>query len=100
MRVRARALGPGIVTGMNADDDQRAADLERVLDEGALPRAAKMLGKWSSAHAQVALKEVQARSDAHRRNAAGADTGGASPDLSQFVLRDEELSSLRETLVA
>jgi hypothetical protein len=84
---------------MNADDDQRADDLERVLDEGALPRAAKMLGKWSSAHAQVAVKEVQARSDAHRRNAASGSESAASPDLSQFALRDQELSSLRETLV-
>jgi hypothetical protein len=84
---------------MNADDDQRADDLERVLDEGALPRAAKMLGKWSIAHAQVALEEVQARSDAHRRNAGGGD-GAPALDLSQFVLRDQELSSLRATLVA
>jgi hypothetical protein len=96
-----RAPRPGIVGRMNADDDQRADDLERVLDEGALPRAAKMLGKWSSAHAQVAIEEAQARSDAHRRSAAGGGEDGApAPDLSQFVLRDEELSSLRQTLVA
>jgi hypothetical protein len=95
-----RALNPGIVESMNADDDQRADDLERVLDEGALPRAAKMLGKWSSAHAQIALKEVQARSDAHRRNATGSGDGAPALDLSQFALRDKELSSLRETLVA
>jgi hypothetical protein len=86
---------------MNSDDDQRADDLERVLDEGALPRAAKMLGKWSSAHAQVALKEVQARSDAHRVSArSGSEGDAAALDLSQFTLRDEELSSLRETLPA
>jgi hypothetical protein len=84
---------------MNSDDDQRADDLERVLDEGALTRAAKMLGKWSNAHAQVALKEVQARSDAHRKNAAVSSDGAPALDLSQFVLRDQELSSLRATLV-
>jgi hypothetical protein len=86
---------------VNADDDQRADDLERVLDEGALPRAAKMLGKWSSAHAQVALEEVQARSDAHRQSArSGSEGDAAALDLSKFTLRDEELSSLRETLAA
>jgi hypothetical protein len=84
---------------VNADDDQRADDLERVLDEGALPRAAKMAGKWSTAHAQIAVAEVQARSDAHRRDAiaSGAD-GGTAVDLAPFALRDEELASLREML--
>jgi hypothetical protein len=85
---------------MNADDDQRADDLERVLDEGALARATKMAGKWSKAHAQTAVAEVQARNDGHRRNAvagAGAD-GAAAIDVSAFARRDDELSSLRQML--
>ncbi len=85
---------------MNADDDQRADDLERVLDEGALARATKMAGKWSKARAETAVAEVQARNDGHRRNAlagAGAD-GAAAIDLSAFTRRDEELTSLRQTL--
>jgi hypothetical protein len=85
---------------MNADDDQRADDLERVLDEGALARAAKMAGKWSKPHAQTAVAEVQARNDGHRRNAvAGADQDGAGAiDVSAFARRDDELSSLRQML--
>ena len=81
---------------MNADDDQRADDLERVLDEGLLPRAAKMAGKWSTAHAQIAVAEVQARSDAHRSDAVASGV----EDLSRFALRDEELASLREMLAS
>ena len=81
---------------MNADDDQRSDDLERVLDEGLLPRAAKMAGKWSTAHAQVAVTEVQARSDAHRKDALAS----GAEDLSRFELRDEELASLREMLAS
>ena len=87
---------------MNADDDQRADDLERVLDEGTLARATKMAGKWSKARAETAVAEVQARNDGHRRNAlagAGADADGATAiDLSAFTRRDEELTSLRQTL--
>jgi hypothetical protein len=82
---------------VNADDDQRADDLERVLDEGALGRAAKMASRWSTSHAQIAVAEVQARNDAHRADAIASD---ASADLSSFTRRDEELSSLRDTLVA
>jgi hypothetical protein len=84
---------------VNADDDQRADDLERVLDEGLLPRAAKMAGKWSTAHAQIAVGEVQARSDAHRRDVLAAAENG-SADLARFDRRDEELASLREMLDA
>ncbi|HEY4917151.1 MAG TPA: hypothetical protein VIH92_09585 [Solirubrobacteraceae bacterium] len=85
---------------MNADDDQRADDLERVLDEGALARATKMAGKWSKARAETAVAEVQARNDSHRRNAlaaAGAD-GAAAIDVSAFARRDDELTSLRQML--
>jgi hypothetical protein len=84
---------------MNADDDQRADDLERVLDEGALARATKMAGKWSKARAETAVAEVQARNDGHRKNAlaAGAD-GAAAIDLSAFTRRDDELTSLRQML--
>jgi hypothetical protein len=87
---------------VNADDDQRADDLERVLDEGALARAAKMIGKWSTAHAQIAVNEVRARSGAHRRDAIESATGAdaTSVDLSSFELRDEELSSLQQMLDA
>jgi hypothetical protein len=86
---------------MNADDDQRADDLERVLDEGALKRAAKMAGKWSEAHAQIALGEVQARNDAHRSGLIkdGRDDATAI-DLSSFARRDDELTSLRRMLAA
>jgi hypothetical protein len=80
---------------VNADDDQRADDLERVLDEGALPRATKMLGKWSTAHAGIAVSEVQARNDAHRKAAADS-----SADASSFTRRDEELTQLRAALEA
>jgi hypothetical protein len=83
---------------MNADDDQRADDLERVLDEGALARATKMAGKWSKAHAQTAVAEVQARNDGHRRNAV-ADAGqDGAVDVSAFARRDDELTSLRQML--
>jgi hypothetical protein len=85
---------------MNADDDQRADDLERVLDEGALARATKMAGKWSKARAETAVAEVQARNDGHRRNAlAGAGAGSADAvDVSAFARRDDELTSLRQML--
>jgi hypothetical protein len=85
---------------MNADDDQRADDLERVLDEGALARATKMAAKWSKARAQTAVAEVQARNDGHRNNAlaaAGKD-GAAAIDVSAFARRDDELTSLRQML--
>jgi hypothetical protein len=86
---------------VNADDDQRADDLERVLDEGALARAAKMVGKWSTAHARIAVSEVQARNDAHRKAAAGSSsTGETERDLSSFTRRDEELTQLRAALEA
>jgi hypothetical protein len=85
---------------VNEDDHQRADDLERVLDEGDLARATKMAKKWSTTNAQVALAEVQRRSDAHRRDAtAGASAGdGPSVDLAAFSRREEELASLRAAL--
>lgn len=84
---------------MNADDDQRADDLERVLDEGALARATKMAGKWSKARAETAVAEVQARNDRHRRNAlAGAGDDATAIDVSAFTRRDDELTSLRQML--
>jgi hypothetical protein len=85
---------------MNADDDQRADDLERVLDEGALERAQKMAGKWSTTHAEIAVGEVQARNDAHRSGVVGLmHTDDATPiDLSSFTRRDDELASLRRVL--
>jgi hypothetical protein len=85
---------------VNEDDDQRADDLERVLDEGDLARATKMAKKWSTANAQVALAEVQRRSDAHRREleAGAGDAGSSSIDLSAFSRRDDELASLRAAL--
>jgi len=55
-----------------------------------------MAGKWSTAHAQVAVTEVQARSDAHRKDALAS----GAEDLSRFELRDEELASLREMLAS
>lgn len=85
---------------MNEDDDQRADDLERVLDEGDIGRAAKMAKKWATANAQVALAEVQRRNDAHRRDVAGGEPAaeGAAIDLERFTRRDEELTSLRQML--
>jgi hypothetical protein len=83
---------------MNADDDQRADDLERVLDEGALARAAKMVGKWSAAHAQTAVSEVQARNDSHRTKVGVGAQDAATQDLSAFSRRDDELTSLRQML--
>jgi hypothetical protein len=85
---------------VNAEDEQRADDLERVLDEGDLERAAKMVGKWSKAHAQIAVTEVQSRNDAHRADATGSAQGDTSLDLSSFARRDDELTSLRGTLDA
>jgi hypothetical protein len=85
---------------MNEGDRQRADDLERMLDEGDVARAAKMAKKWSDANAQVALAEVQRRSDAHRRDVlAGAGAAGETGiDLEAFSRRDAELMSLRTTL--
>jgi hypothetical protein len=85
---------------VNEDDDQRADDLERVLDEGDIVRATKMAKKWSTTNAQVALAEVQRRSDAHRRDveSGASGAGGSSIDLAAFSRRDEELSSLRAAL--
>lgn len=84
---------------MNEDDDQRADDLERVLDEGDLARATKMAKKWSTANAQVALAEVQRRSDAHRRDVeSGASGAGGTIDLAAFSRREEELAFLRAAL--
>jgi DUF917 family protein len=84
---------------VNEEDDQRADDLERVLDEGDIARAAKMAKKWSTANAQVALAEVQHRNDAHRKALAGASAAGAPAiDLERFSRRDEELMSLRTKL--
>jgi hypothetical protein len=85
---------------VNEEDHQRADDLERVLDEGDIARAAKMAKKWSSANAQVALAEVQRRNDAHREDAlASASAAGAPPvDVQSFSRRDDELTSLRTQL--
>jgi hypothetical protein len=85
---------------MNADDDQRADDLEAALDEGDLGRAAKMTRKWPTSSAQVAVGEVQRRNDAHRKDvAANESSNGRAPiGLERFSRRDEELASLREML--
>jgi hypothetical protein len=85
---------------VNEEDHQRADDLERMLDEGNVARAAKMAGKWSNANAQVALAEVQRRSDAHRRDvlAGASDAAESAIDLEAFARRDAELMSLRTTL--
>ena len=84
---------------MNEDDDQRADDLERMLDEGDLGRATKMAKKWSTANAQVALAEVQRRNDAHRRDLeADASGAGSAIDPTPFSRRDDELASLRAAL--
>jgi hypothetical protein len=87
---------------MNADDDQRADDLEGALDEGDVGRASKMASKWSTSNAEVALGEVQRRNDAHRRDVEGAasDAGGAAPDLTRFTQRDEDIAALRKLLLA
>lgn len=82
---------------MNADDDQRADDLEAALDEGDVGRAAKMANKWSTSNAEVALGEVQRRSDAHRRDVAEAVGGDA--DLTRFTQRDADIAAVRELLV-
>ncbi|HEY1451774.1 MAG TPA: hypothetical protein VGF47_12545 [Solirubrobacteraceae bacterium] len=86
---------------MNADDDQRADDLEAALDEGDLGRAAKMARKWATSNAQVAVDEVQRRNDAHRKDVAASErsNGGTPIDLERFSRRDEELASLHEMLV-
>jgi hypothetical protein len=85
---------------VNEDDNQRADDLERVLDEGDVARATKMAKKWSTSNAQVALAEAQRRNDAHRNDVlAGAQAADAPAiDLASFTLRDEELGSLRAAL--
>lgn len=85
---------------MNEEDHQRADDLERVLDEGDVGRAAKMAKKWSEANAQVALAEVQRRTDAHRQDllAGGSAAGAPAIDVDAFTRRDEELMSLRTML--
>lgn len=83
---------------MNADDDQRADDLEAALDEGDVGRAAKMANKWSTSNAEVALGEVQRRSDAHRRDVEAAANGGAA-DLTRFSQRDEDIAAVRQLLV-
>jgi hypothetical protein len=82
---------------MNADDDQRADDLEGALDEGDVARAAKMARKWSASNAEVALGEVQRRNDAHQRDVAAA-ADGIAPDLTRFTQRDEDIASLRKLL--
>jgi hypothetical protein len=89
------------VTAVNEEDDQRADDLERALDEGDVRRAAKMASRWSTANAQVALEEVQRRNDAHRQDAlAGAPAAAGAIDGAAFSLRDEDLSSVRSSLEA
>jgi hypothetical protein len=88
----------GSVGTVNADDDQRADDLEAALDEGDVGRAAKMANKWSTSNAEVALGEVQRRSDAHRRDVEAA-ADGAAPDLTRFTQRDEDIAAVRALLV-
>jgi hypothetical protein len=85
---------------MNADDDQRADDLEGALDEGDVGRATKMAKKWSTSNAEVAIGEVQRRNDSHRRDVAASPPGGegAPVDLARFTQRDEDLSALRSAL--
>jgi hypothetical protein len=85
------------VTAVNADDDQRADDLEAALDEGDVGRAAKMANKWSTSNAEVALGEVQRRSDAHRRDV--AEAAGGDADLTRFTQRDADIAAVRELLV-
>jgi hypothetical protein len=82
---------------MNADDDQRADDLEGALDEGDVARAAKMAKKWSTSNAQVAVDEVQRRNDAHRRDVEAADSPARS-DLARLGQRDEDIAALRQLL--
>jgi hypothetical protein len=82
---------------MNADDDQRADDLEGALDEGDVARAAKMAKKWSTSNAQVAVDEVQRRNDAHRRDVEAADSPAQS-DLARLGQRDEDIAALRQLL--
>jgi hypothetical protein len=88
----------GTVTAVNADDDQRADDLEAALDEGDVGRAAKMANKWATSNAEVALGEVQRRSDAHRRDVE-ASADGVAPDLTRFTQRDEDIAAVRALLV-
>jgi hypothetical protein len=85
---------------MNADDDQRADDLEAALDEGDVGRAAKMAKKWSTSNAEVALGEVQRRNDSHRRAVAASPPGdeGTPVDLERFTQRDEDVASVRSAL--
>jgi hypothetical protein len=84
---------------VNEEDDQRADDLERALDEGDVRRATKMARKWATANAQVALAEVQRRNDAHRRDAEeSASAAGSTVDPAAFSRRDEDLASLRAAL--
>ncbi len=72
---------------MNADDDQRADDLEGALDEGDVGRASKMASKWSTSNAEVAIDEVQRRNDAHRRDVEGsASDAGEQPPTSPASL--------------
>jgi hypothetical protein len=87
----------GSVTAVNADDDQRADDLEAALDEGDVGRAAKMANKWATSNAEVALGEVQRRSDAHRRDV--AEAAGGDADLTRFTQRDADIAAVRELLV-
>jgi hypothetical protein len=85
---------------MNAEDDQRADDLEGALDEGDVARAGKMARKWPASSAEVALGEVQRRSDAHRRDVAASVSGGdaAGGDLARFDQRDEDIAAVRQLL--
>lgn len=86
---------------MNEEDNQRADDLERALDEGDLTRASKMTMKWATSNAEVAVAEVQRRSDAHRKaTLEGADADAPAPDTTSFEQRDEDLAALRAKLAA
>ena len=84
---------------MNAGDEQRADDLERVLDEGDFARAAKMARKWSKPNAQVAVAEVLRRNAAFRKDAA-ASTSFSSVSPETLKARDAELEQLRALIDA
>jgi len=86
---------------VNEEDHQRADDLERALDEGDLARASKMTMKWSTSNAEVAVAEVQRRSDAHRKaTLEGVGADAPAPDTTSFDQRDEDLAALRAKLAA
>jgi hypothetical protein len=84
---------------MTSEDEQRADDLERMLDEGGIARAApKMVKKWPKAHAEVAIAEVARRNSAHRKDTIDSAAVATAVDESAFSRRDEELELLRTLL--